>query len=127
MAESKYITASDEQLAAEAEQWASGRIQLEGWVHAPEAVPRYAESTSISVSMPSKMLEILQEFARREGVGVQVLMNRWLHDRIMDERSKLSPPVEADSQARLTHFPPAVHKTIDHHAPYQPKSSVTPT
>ena len=89
--------ASDDQLAAEAEQWASGRIQLEGWVHTPEAVPRYAESTSINLRMPSKMLEILQEFARREGISVQVLINRWLDDRIRRERDKLNVSITADS------------------------------
>lgn len=60
-----------------------------GWTDAPEAVPRIAESTAISVRFPTKMLPILKEFARREDVGYQVLMKRWLDERIKVEGDKV--------------------------------------
>jgi hypothetical protein len=36
------------------------------------------------------MLTILKAFARREGIGYQVLMKRWLDERISEERDELS-------------------------------------
>ncbi len=38
--------------------------------------------------MPTKMLTVLKEFARREGVGYQVLLKAWLDDRICAEAAK---------------------------------------
>ena len=57
-----------------------------GWVDAPDAVPRAAESVAVSIRLPKKLLGILREFARREGIGYQVLMKRWLDERIGKER-----------------------------------------
>ncbi len=41
---------------------------------------------AISIRLPSQMVSILKEFARRAGIGYQVLMKRWLDDRIRQER-----------------------------------------
>ncbi|MBI2377092.1 MAG: toxin-antitoxin system HicB family antitoxin [Deltaproteobacteria bacterium] len=58
------------------------------WEPTPEAIPRAEESTAISLRVPKRMLTILKEFARREGVGYQVLMKRWLDDRIRAEAKR---------------------------------------
>ena len=80
MTESKYETASDEQLAKEAEQWPSGDIEPSEWIDAPEAVPKQGAATPISIRVPTRMLDIMKAFAKREGIGYQVLMKRWLDD-----------------------------------------------
>ena len=77
------------QLGEEVRKWDSGQIDPRGWTDAPERVPKQKESVSITVRVPSRMLEILKEFARREDIGYQVLMKRWLDDRIRVERDKL--------------------------------------
>jgi len=41
--------------------------------------------SQVSVRMPPKLLAIIREFARREGVGHQTLMKRWLHERVSVE------------------------------------------
>ena len=74
-----------EQLTKEAARWTGKKGDLAGFIDAPDAVPRQAESVPISIRVPKVMLEILREFARREGVGYQVLMKRWLDDRIRQE------------------------------------------
>lgn len=76
-------------LGEEARMWDSGQIDPKAWEDAPERVPMQKESVSITVRVPSRMLEILKEFARREGIGYQVLMKQWLDDRIRSERDKL--------------------------------------
>ena len=80
---------TDEELAAEAARWTSRERDPKMWIDSPEAIPRASESVSISLRMPRLMLEILREFARRRGIGYQVLMKRWLDDRIRDERNAL--------------------------------------
>ncbi|HTP28265.1 MAG TPA: CopG family antitoxin [Anaeromyxobacteraceae bacterium] len=80
---------SNEELAREAGRWVHRDVDLSGWEDAPDAVPRNAESIPISLRLPKKMLEVLREFARREGVGYQVLMKRWLDDRIRTEASEV--------------------------------------
>ena len=72
-------------LAAEAAKWGPDRKPEAGWASAPEAVPRASETEAISLRVPEVMLAILKEFAAREGVGYQVLMKRWLDDRIRSE------------------------------------------
>ena len=90
MSTTGYTPASAEELAREAAFWDSAATIPEGWVDAPEAIPRIGESTAISLRVPTKMLAILREFARREGIGYQVLMKRWLDDRIREERNRLA-------------------------------------
>jgi len=79
-----------EQLAKEAQQWDSGELKPtdEGWEDAPEAVPQTTGTTAISIRLPNKMLAILKEFARRRDTGYQVLMKRWLDERITVEARK---------------------------------------
>lgn len=89
MPKPKTHQASPEELVREAREWDS-RVQTPaGWTDAPEAVPRSAVSKTISVRVPDQMLATLKEFARREGIGYQVLMKRWLDDRIRKERDSL--------------------------------------
>jgi hypothetical protein len=80
---SRRMTASE--LAEEARKWDSGELTPAVLVDAPEAAPRIGESTAISIRLPTKMLALLKEFARREGLGYQVLMKRWLDDRLRIE------------------------------------------
>jgi predicted DNA binding CopG/RHH family protein len=80
--------ATDAELAAEARRWVAGELTPKGWEDAPNAVPHAQESVPISLRVPAPMLAILKEFARREGVGYQVLMKRWLDERICSERDR---------------------------------------
>jgi hypothetical protein len=94
MTERKYIPASPETLAREAREWDEGIATTEGWIDATELAPNASKSTAISLRVPTDMLTILKEFARRERIGYQVLMKRWLDDRIRDERDKLREKAE---------------------------------
>ncbi len=85
-----YVPASKEQLAREALLWDSGSLRPDDWIDAPEAVPRSGAATPISIRVPTQMLAVLKAFAKREGIGYQVLMKRWLDERIREEHSKLS-------------------------------------
>src|SRR5206468_8321628 len=77
-----------EELAEEARRWAAGEVPPGSLVDAPDATPRARESVAISIRLPRQMVEILKEFARREGIGYQVLLKRWLDDRIQEERQR---------------------------------------
>jgi predicted DNA binding CopG/RHH family protein len=90
MTKRKYRPGSGDQLAEEARRWDSRKLDPKTWDEAPEAVPRAQASTAISLRMPTQMIEILKAFAEREGVGYQVLMKRWLDDRIRREREELT-------------------------------------
>jgi len=81
---------SAEDLAREAADWDLRRTVPDEWQDAPEAIPRVGLSKAISIRIPAQMLSILKAFARREGIGYQVLMKRWLDDRIREEREMLS-------------------------------------
>lgn len=85
--------ATDEELADEARRWDSGELTPAGWEDAPDAVPRAKASESISLRLPKAMLVVLKEFARQEGIGYQVLMKRWLDERIREEHQKRKPAV----------------------------------
>ncbi len=50
---------------------------------------RAKESMQISLRLPRQMIEILKEFARRAGIGYEVLVKRWLDERIRQERDRL--------------------------------------
>lgn len=82
--------ATDKQLAAEAKRFdrlkKANKPPL-GWVNVSEGAerPTHPAAVSISIRMPVNMLAILREFAEREGVGYQVLIKTWLHDRIREE------------------------------------------
>ena len=90
MSQANYQPASDDALAAEAKRWESGAIDPDGWVDAPEAIPHVRASTPISLRVPTQMLRILKLFAEREGVGYQVLMKRWLDERVQVEQETLA-------------------------------------
>jgi hypothetical protein len=77
------------ELEEEARKWAAGEMPSGEFVDAPEAVPRARESVAISIRLPKQMVDILKEFARRSGIGYQVLMKRWLDDRICLEHGRL--------------------------------------
>src|ERR1700687_5886916 len=79
---------TEDEMAEEAGRWTEGKLPSEKLVDAPEAVPRAGESLAISIRLPRKMVAILKEFARRAGIGYQVLMKRWLDDRIREEREQ---------------------------------------
>jgi hypothetical protein len=81
---------TDKDLVRETARWETREIDPRGWDDAPEAVPRAGESTAISMRIPNKMLGILREFARRQGIGYQVLIKRWLDDRIRQEADALA-------------------------------------
>ena len=98
MNEGNCKAASDRQLADEAEQWSSGTLRPDRWKDTHEAVPMHASSTPISIRVPTQMLTVLKAFAEREGVGYQILVKRWLDDRIRAERSKLSESADADQE-----------------------------
>jgi hypothetical protein len=39
--------------------------------------------------MPTALLTLLKKFAEREGIGYQVLIKRWLDDRVREERDRM--------------------------------------
>jgi len=84
-----YKPASSRDLEREARDWELRVLTPRDWSDAPEGVPRAGASTTISLRMPGQMLAILKAFAKREGIGYQVLMKRWLDERIQKERDKL--------------------------------------
>ncbi len=89
MTTSPYVPATPEQLEREARDWDEGTLRPGDWKDAPEAPPSVGETTLISLRMPKTSLALLRAFAAREGVGYQVLMKRWLDERIRDERTKV--------------------------------------
>jgi hypothetical protein len=91
---------TDAELAEEARRWDHGEATPAGWEDAPEAVPRARESVAISIRLPRQMVEILREFARRAGIGYQVLMKRWLDERIRQERERLREEQERHRRER---------------------------
>jgi predicted DNA binding CopG/RHH family protein len=76
-------------LAQEASDWDARRRTPAGFEDAADAVPRAREATAISIRMPTALLTVLKKFAEREGVGYQVLIKRWLDDRVREERDRL--------------------------------------
>lgn len=80
---------SHDTLAAEVQAWEDGTLSPRGWDDAPSAVPRAGESKSVSIRFPTRMLDVLRAFAEREGIGYQVLIKRWLDDRIRAEAEAL--------------------------------------
>lgn len=56
------------------------------WEDAPEKLPRAGESEAISIRLPKIMLTVIKEFAKREDIGYQVLIKRWLDEKTLEER-----------------------------------------
>jgi hypothetical protein len=80
---------TDEELAHEAERWDKREVNPSVWEDAPDLVPRAGESVAVSIRLPKKLLALLKEFAQRNAIGYQVLMKRWLDDRIRAEYQEL--------------------------------------
>jgi hypothetical protein len=76
-------------LAREASDWDARRRSPAEFEDSMGAVPRAQEATAISIRMPKALLTVLKGFAEREGIGYQVLIKRWLDDRIREERNRL--------------------------------------
>lgn len=76
-------------LAQEASDWDARRRTPAGFEDAADAAPRAREATAISIRMPTALLTVLKKFAEREGIGYQVLIKRWLDDRVCEERDRL--------------------------------------
>lgn len=81
-------TAHD-QLAREAAEWSTGARTPAVFEDAPDAAPRASESKPVSLRLPRTLLDILRQFAEREGIGYQVLIKRWLDDRVRVERERM--------------------------------------
>ena len=82
--------ATAEELAQEADAWDKGLLTPQDWVDAPEAVPYSSTSKTIRLHIPAQMLAIVKELAHRQGIGYQILIKRWLDDRIREERDKIT-------------------------------------
>jgi predicted DNA binding CopG/RHH family protein len=76
-------------LAQEASDWDTRRLTPAGFEDTADAVPRAREATAISLRMPTALLIVIKKFAEREGIGYQVLIKRWLDDRVREERDRL--------------------------------------
>lgn len=92
-------------LAEEASEWDSRRRDLSGFTDAETAVPREQEATAISIRMPKALLALLKQFAERQGVGYQVLIKRWLDDRVRLERERLRGVRSVDASRRRCRAP----------------------
>lgn len=99
MSEVPHRPASRNELEREASEWELRMRDPRDWLDAPEAIPRVAPSTPISLRVPTHTLGILKAFARREGVGYQVLLKHWLDDRIREEHDKLAAQQAVGSHA----------------------------
>ncbi len=108
MKNNMYKSESKRDLEGEAREWDSGARTPEGWTDAPEAIPRAGAATLISLRVPVQMLGILKAFAARQGVGYQVLIKRWLDERIRQERDRLAASQEMEqlSAVRVADAPP---------------------
>ena len=95
-------------LATEAADWDSRRRTPSGFTDDDDAVPRAHESTAISIRIPNALLALLKRFAEREGVGYQVLIKRWLDDRVRLERERvrgLNASGSSSARSRAPQFP----------------------
>jgi hypothetical protein len=111
---------TDEEKAKEAKYWESKEASLAGWEDAPDAPPRATDSEAISIRMPNKLLVILKEFAKRQGVGYQVLIKQWLDARVFEEREKLRAKLhkereeKAKEAKKVVQFPQAQARKQTH-------------
>jgi len=84
-------------MAKEAEQWDDGTLDPKPWDDVPQAIPRANEPAPVSIRLPQKMIAVLEEFSRREGIGYQTLMKKWLDDRIRKESGRPSLEERVDA------------------------------
>lgn len=107
-------------LAAEAAEWDSRRRTPSGFTDDEEAVPRAHEATAISIRIPQALLALLRKFAEREGIGYQVLIKRWLDDRLRLERERLRGLNAAGSSSTRPRAPQFPLQDRDGDTHYQP-------
>jgi predicted DNA binding CopG/RHH family protein len=103
---------TDEELAEEARRWDQREVTPAGWEEAPEAISRAKASMQINIRLPCQMVAILKEFARRSGMGYQVLMKRWLDERIRQERERFRQEQERLRRERERAQRPPIIKLI---------------
>jgi len=84
---------TDRELADEAARWDRGELTPATWEDAPDAIPNASASVAVSVRLPIPLLSILGTLAKREGVSLDVLVKRWLDDRVRLESERLSVPL----------------------------------
>ncbi len=60
------------------------------------------KTVAISMRLPERQLAILKELARREGLGYQTLMKRWLDDHIREEFAQLNRSSDAIVELKRT-------------------------
>lgn len=55
-------------------------------------------SELVSINLPVAMIHLLKELARRENIDYQILIKRWLDDRLRQEHGRLGekPVIESD-------------------------------
>jgi predicted DNA binding CopG/RHH family protein len=104
--------ATNDELAEEAKALDSRQTTPAGWVDTPEAIPRFKESTAISLRLPTQMVTILKRFAERSGVGYQVLMKRWLDERIRQEWERIREERERLERERAQAERPMMIKLV---------------
>lgn len=85
----QYKPASNDALAEEARLWDSGALSPAGWLDAPDAIPRNAESAIVSARVSKRTLAALSALAKREGVSRGALVSRWVDERVIEERANL--------------------------------------
>jgi predicted DNA binding CopG/RHH family protein len=106
------VRTSHDQLAKEAAEWDKRTRTPADFTDAPEAIPNASRSTAVSIRIPNPLLELLKTFAARDNIGYQVLIKRWLDDRLRTElthlksKSSSSKPSTAQStQGTAPRFP----------------------
>jgi predicted DNA binding CopG/RHH family protein len=87
MMKKKTSTAPD--LAKEAARFSTDKDfdRSGGWTATEPTDDVRDATTAISLRLPGRQLQILKEVARRQGIGYQTLLKRWLDERLREEVS----------------------------------------
>jgi predicted DNA binding CopG/RHH family protein len=107
------IRTPHEQLAIEAAKWDKRQITPADFTDAPEAILNVSQSVAISLRMPNQLLELLKRFAKREGIGYQVLIKRWLDDRLRAEFDR----IKREKTSNLSEYARQPRQRTKGHAP----------
>jgi hypothetical protein len=92
------IRTPHEELAREAAEWDDRTRTPAGFADAPDAIPNASRSVAVSIRIPVQLLELLKIFAGRNQVGYQVLIKKWLDDRLRAELEHLRKETKSKSQ-----------------------------
>lgn len=84
MSNDRKAKAGVHQVSAEDDDYPLKVLWVEG-EDAPEAVPRHAEATAVTLQLPTEWLNVIREFANRKRVSPEVLMARWIDERVRAE------------------------------------------